>query len=90
MRYAEDHELLLRVSEVTRIFYVAEKMVYISREVGSQGGLSGNLWKMRKGELTMYFLLARRRPQFYVVLPFLVSYSLLKHFRRMCMNAIRL
>jgi teichuronic acid biosynthesis glycosyltransferase TuaG len=89
MRYAEDHELLLRLAEIAPIYYINEKMVYISRPVGSQGGLSGNLWKMRKGELAMYCLLARRRPQYYVVLPFLISYSLLKHLRRMCTNAIR-
>jgi teichuronic acid biosynthesis glycosyltransferase TuaG len=83
MRYTEDHEFLLRLSRICKIFFLQEKLVFIDRKLGSEGGLSGEKWKMRKGEMQMYFLLCKSDWRFYVLFPFLISYSLLKHALKM-------
>lgn len=81
LRYAEDHEFILRLSRVTKVLYLEAKLLFVSRRIGSKGGLSGNLWKMRKGEIKMYFLLCKSDPKFYLLLPFMILYSLAKHIR---------
>ena len=78
MRYTEDHDLWLRVTgRYEKSFYVEKKLTVIGRRINSQGGQSGSLWKMRKGEMKMYRKYCRygRKP---LLFP-LILFSLGKH-----------
>ncbi|KAI3592324.1 hypothetical protein D9X30_2721 [Cupriavidus sp. U2] len=51
LRHCEDWCFLLRyVQADTRIQFLPEELSIVYRPVGSSGGLSGAIWKMRKGE----------------------------------------
>lgn len=52
LRYAEDYAFLLSYIEAdTRVRYFDNVLTCVPRTIGSTGGVSGNLVKMRKGEL---------------------------------------
>jgi hypothetical protein len=79
MRYTEDHELLIRISGIERIYLLNNYLTLLGRPQLSQGGLSGNKWKMRAGEIKMYFSACRSNYLVAFMLPLLVLYSLFKH-----------
>jgi len=51
----------------------------LGRPILSAGGLSSDRWLMRKGEFKAYWHLALRSPMYFVLLPFLIGFGLLKH-----------
>lgn len=80
MRYAEDHDLWLRIRELGPVAMLpAQVLTWLSRPQMASGGLSGNRWQMRKGELRMYSKLAQRHHRWLLLLPLLWAFSLLKH-----------
>lgn len=80
MRYAEDHDLWLRIRESGPVAMLpAQVLTWLSRPQMASGGLSGNRWQMRKGELRMYSKLAQRHYRWLLLLPLLWAFSLLKH-----------
>ncbi len=82
MRYMEDYDLWLRMSEKTPLYYLPIALTRLGRPTGSEGGLSAQLWEMRKGEICAFNYMALRRPLRLPLLPFLWVYSLLKHLRK--------
>lgn len=82
LRYMEDYDLWLRISERTPVYYLPLALTRLGRPVGSPGGLSARHWAMRKGELRAFTYMAVRRPLRLPLLPFLWTYSLLKHGRK--------
>lgn len=51
LRHCEDWAYLLRyVQPDTRICYIPQELTVVFRRPGTTGGLSGAIWKMRKGE----------------------------------------
>lgn len=53
LRYCEDWCFLLRyVQSDTRISFLERELSIVHRPAGTSGGLSGAIWKMRKGEFT--------------------------------------
>lgn len=81
MRYAEDHDLLLRLSSKYAILCIRPALARVHRQINSNGGLSGNLWAMRRGELFMYSKLPQHHFLWVLAVPILWLYSLLKHLR---------
>ncbi|EDM37180.1 putative glycosyltransferase O-antigen related protein [Pedobacter sp. BAL39] len=79
MRYTEDHELLIRLSNRYQVMMLDCYLTLLSRPQLSVGGLSGNKWKMRKGEMKMYVSAAKTKKTVYALLPFLMIYSSFKH-----------
>ncbi|MBX9449112.1 MAG: glycosyltransferase family 2 protein [Taibaiella sp.] len=79
MRYCEDHDFLLRSGYHTDILRLLLPLARVHRRINSRGGLSGALWKMRKGELLMYFKLLHTHFLFVFLIPFLMLLSLAKH-----------
>lgn len=79
MRYCEDHDFLLRSGYQTDILRLLVPLARVHRRINSRGGLSGALWKMRKGELFMYLKLLRTHFFFVFLVPFLMLLSLAKH-----------
>jgi len=79
MRYTEDHDLYLRISYANNIYYIDEYLTLLNRPQLSKGGLSGNRFKMRKGEMYMYYKFCINHPSFIITLPFFFIFSLIKY-----------
>lgn len=79
MKYAEDHELWLRIiDKEKKALFVDLPLVKLDRAVLSSGGASSNIWRMRKGEIKMYIKYFRNKSQYLFLLPFFITFSLLK------------
>lgn len=87
LRYAEDYAFFLSYIEVgTRVRYFDDMLTCVPRTIGSVGGISGNLVKMRKGELKGKRNLLRKHS----VLSFIqFSFSLVFTFLRVISDLIR-
>ncbi len=81
MSHTEDHELWLRIALKTDVYYVDLPLTTLGRPALTQGGLSGNRWAMRRGELQMYKNIASYKRSLIPVYPLLVVFSLVKHLR---------
>lgn len=79
IRFTEDHDLILRISEKYKILYLESNLTLLGRPQLSKGGLSGNKMKMRIGEIQMYYNLCKRKKTYYLVLPILLTFSFVKH-----------
>lgn len=86
MSHTEDHELWLRTALNYNIYYVDLPLVQLGRAQLADGGLSSDRWAMRRGEITMYKNIALLKRSLIPLLPFLVFFSLLKHFRKSIKN----
>lgn len=82
MRHLEDYDLWLRLSEITPLYYLPIVLTRLGRPIGSPGGISYRRWEMRKGEIRTYTYMAFRRPLRLPLLPFLWTYSLMKHLKK--------
>lgn len=81
-RYCEDHEFCLRTAYRKGCHYIKLPLTKLGRPQLSSGGASGNIWKMRKGELRLYTSVYRHNILFALLIPFLIVYSLLKMSRK--------
>ena len=80
MFYAEDHDFILRTSEKYDLWYLDMPLCILGRIPLSSGGMSGNRWQMRKGEINMYIRYCKRNHH-RAAIPFFILFSLLKHAR---------
>lgn len=78
-RYCEDHELAVRIAHDKRCYYISYPLTILGRPQLSTGGVSANLWKMRKGQLRIYTGIIRYSIVYIIFLPTLWLYSLSKH-----------
>ena len=79
MRYTEDHDLWLRITEhYDKTYFLESTLTIIDRPVRSKGGQSANLWAMRKGEITMYKKFCKRN-SIMLLFPLFIAFSLSKH-----------
>ena len=79
MRFTEDHDLWLRVTQkYDESYYLDTVLSEIDRPVRAKGGQSANLWAMRKGEIEMYYKYTRNTHQLFIF-PFFLLFSLSKH-----------
>jgi glycosyltransferase involved in cell wall biosynthesis len=79
MRYTEDYDLWLRMGYKYKIYFINIPLTQIFRQFTTEGGISSNRWKMRKGEMRAYRKLVRLNPAFLFLLPILWISSLGKH-----------
>lgn len=77
-RYCEDHEFAIRVAHRHPCYYLYIALTTLGRPQLSQGGASGNVWKMRKGELRLYTSIYKHNILYLPLIPFLWVFSLLK------------
>lgn len=80
MKYAEDHDFIVRTSAICKLVYFDLPLCSIKRLPLTSGGLSSNFNKMRKGEMNMYLDFCRRNGKTYLV-PFFMLFSFLKHIK---------
>lgn len=79
MRHMEDYAFFLKAGLAYGIHFLDLPLTQLGRPVLSAGGQSADRWAMRKGEFAAWLLLARERPGYFLLLPFLVVWGLLKH-----------
>lgn len=77
-RYCEDHELSIRVADKYSTHWLDMSLTKLGRPQLSKGGASGNIWKMRKGELRLYSSIYKHNILYTVLIPFLWIFSLCK------------
>ena len=83
MRYTEDHDLWLRITQkYGKTYFLDAILTVIDRPVRTEGGQSANLWAMRKGEIEMYRKYCKRNKSM-LLFPIYTSYSLSKHILKM-------
>lgn len=81
MRYSEDYKWVLKCKAVCNMYEVHLLLTYRSRPMMASGGQSQRLWKMRRGEIKSYASLGKLNPFLYLLFPFLLLWSIFKHFR---------
>ena len=90
MRFAEDYRLWLSMALDGLVLARLEcEMAVLHKQKYGDGGLSGNMWKMEKGELQMYCTLYRERRLPLLFLFVLVPFSLVKFARRMALLLLK-
>lgn len=83
MRHSEDYDLWLRIAAAGHGCYFSPAMLTeLGRPLLTAGGLSENRRAMRRGEMRAFLHLIEARPILAPLLPFLLAWSLLKHFRK--------
>lgn len=75
-RYCEDHELSIRVANKHICHWLDLPLTLLGRPQLSAGGASGNIWKMRKGEIKLYGSIYKHNLAYIAYIPFLWVYSL--------------
>ncbi|XZF14318.1 glycosyltransferase family 2 protein [Chitinophagaceae bacterium MMS25-I14] len=80
MRYMEDYDLWLHTGNKYGIFFLNLALTQINRPILSAGGQSSNRNLMRRGEMKAYLNLAKRDKLYFLLLPALAGFSILKHF----------
>jgi hypothetical protein len=78
-RYCEDHEFAIKVAWEKQLYFLPLPLTKLGREQLLEGGLSGNHWAMRKGEIKMYSQTWKLNIFFIFFIPFLILFSLAKH-----------
>ena len=81
-RYCEDHEFVLRIAARYGCYQLPLKLTRLDKPQMLGKGLSGNIWKMRKGEMKMYLNLWRINPLITPLIPFFLLGSIMKHIWR--------
>lgn len=87
IQLAEDHDFVLRTAEKFGLYYLPLPLCSLHRLPLTPGGISENAWKMRKGEMRMYTSYCKRSGN-YLLLPFLLLFSLLKHIRNWLLKRV--
>lgn len=83
MRYCEDQEFSLRVAYKYGCYLLPYPLTRLGRPQLTAGGASGNIWKMRKGELRAYGSIWRSNPLFSIAIPALWVFSMLKYVKKL-------
>lgn len=82
MKYAEDHDFILRTAEKYGMWYLNMPLCTLGRIPLTKGGITNDRWEMRKGEMMMYLDYCKRN-QMEMATPFFILFSLLKHLKNL-------
>ena len=83
MRHSEDYDLWLRIAAAGHgCYFSPARLTALGRPQLTAGGLSEDRRAMRSGEMRAFLHLIAARPILAPLLPFLLAWSLLKHFRK--------
>jgi glycosyltransferase involved in cell wall biosynthesis len=80
LKYAEDHDFIVRTAEKFGLWYIDIPLCSLSRIPLTAGGISSHKWEMRKGEMRMFIDYCKRN-SLYILIPLLIAFSLIKHLR---------
>lgn len=87
MKHNEDHEFFTRICYSSPLYLNHSVLTIRNRKLNAAGGLSGNIWKMRLGEMKTYIKATSYNRKLIPLLPFLLLFSLLKHARLIVRSA---
>lgn len=79
MHHTEDYDLFLRLAQKHGLYLFDSPLTQLGRPVLSKGGQSEQRLKMRMGEWQAWRNLCRQAPKYFLLLPFLIAWSILKH-----------
>ena len=79
MKYMEDYELFLRLAHKHGLYLLDLPLTRLGRPVLSAGGQSEQKLKMRMGEVRAWWSLCKEVPGYFLLMPFLVVLSAVKH-----------
>jgi len=79
MRYSEDFDLWLRIASKTTMYRLDKPLATLGRPLLSPGGLSGNRFSMRKGQIRTYLKIIRYKKWTIFLVPFLIVIALIKY-----------
>ena len=85
MRY----DLCLRIANKMNIYYIDLPLTSLGRPQLSKGGLSGNQWAMRKGEMKLYFHACKLRWWLFPCLPLFILFSIAKYLLKLGMRCMK-
>lgn len=89
-RFAEDYLLWLQIIlDRVPITYLDAPLAVIFKRAYGDAGLSARLWEMEKGELAVFWTLAKERRLAMPVALACMGYSILKYMRRVLIVALR-
>ena len=90
MRFMEDYQLWLTiVVNGGKLARLNSELACIFKPAFGSSGLSSHLWQMEKGELRAYSSIAKGNILIAFLLPGLLTYSLIKFFRRLLIISFR-
>lgn len=89
MKYSEDFRLFSELTYKYGLYFNQDELVKLGRGLNSIGGLSGNIHKMRIGELRTYMALFQYNIWAIPFIPFLVVFSIGKHFRLVVLRILK-
>lgn len=90
LEFCEDYLLWLQMAFYNGDTYLINlPMAFIHKSAYGEGGLSGNLWLMEKGELQVYKKLFKAAGINLLTYSMLTIWSLLKYIKRMILNKLR-
>lgn len=79
MRYSEDFDLWLRIASKTTMYRLDKPLATLGRPLLSPGGLSGNRFSMRKGQIRTYLKIIKYKKWTIFLVPFLIAIALIKY-----------
>lgn len=79
LHYMEDYELFLRLAGKHGVYRINAALTQVGRPILSKGGQSSRRWKMRVGEMRAWSAFAKNHPAYWLAVPFLSGFALLKH-----------
>ena len=90
IRGNEDFDLWLRLAlDGCSAWYINVVLAYLYKAPFGEGGLSGNLWKMEKGEFGIYWQQVREGRLRLMAFALLAPWLITKYMRRVVITAIR-
>lgn len=88
-RYSEDYLLWLTVVNSHSVFFLDLPMAYSFKEEFGDGGLTGNLWKMEKGELDNMLRLYEANILGPILFFLASTFSVIKYIKRLVLSSLR-
>lgn len=89
-RFSEDYLLwLMIVLNNYKAALINLPLANLYKAPYGEGGLSGQLWEMEKGELETYFIISKEKPSLKKYIWVFYIYSMLKFFKRVIVNVLK-
>ncbi len=83
MKYCEDYDLWLRIAFSNKSVYQIKgsALTFLGKAPMTGNGLSSRIFKMRLGEIILFYNFCKQKKIFFPFLPLFIIFSLIKHFR---------
>jgi teichuronic acid biosynthesis glycosyltransferase TuaG len=92
MKYCEDYDLWLRIAFSNKCVYQIKgsALTFLGKAPMTGNGLSSRIFKMRLGEISLFYNFCKQKKIFLPFLPLFIIFSLIKHFRLLFKKSLNL